>query len=124
MRLGPVIVIAPDLGQALGFYRDRLALGLRAEHPGHLIFDLPPGELHVFAGSAAAAPHRHGRDAATVLTFEVADIEQAMGRLAGRGVVFLHETPAWNAAASLRYAAFEAPGGLVHELVQRVRAAI
>jgi catechol 2,3-dioxygenase-like lactoylglutathione lyase family enzyme len=119
MRLGPAILIVPDIGEALGFYRDRLGLRLRAENPGHLVFELPPGELHVFAGSAPAAPHWHGQDAATVLTFEVADIEQEMRRLMARGVVFLHDIPASNPAAGLRYAAFEAPGGLVHELVQR-----
>lgn len=114
------MVITPDIGEALAFYRDRLGLTLRAEHAGHLIFALPPGELHVFNGIRPATAHSHGEDAAAVLVFEVDDIEAEMRRLSARGVVLLHKAPAWNPTAALRYAAFEAPGGLVHELAQRV----
>lgn len=46
-------------------------------------------------------------------------VEAAMRELTGRGVVFLHDAPAENALAGLRYAAFQAPGGNVHELIER-----
>ena len=120
MRLGPAVVVTPDIDEAMIFYRDKLGLTLGAAHPDHLIFEASPTRLHVFAGAGAEATYRHGEDAATVLTFEVGDIAREMHELSARGVAFLHAAPVINAKAGLRYAAFKAPGGLVHELVELI----
>lgn len=119
MKLGLIMVLTPDLAQAERFYGDVLELDLKASGPGQLIFDLGGAELHVFECEAPAPAHRHAASAATVCVFEVASIEEAMARLRARGVLFLHETPAMNALTGMRYAAFEAPGGNVHELMER-----
>jgi catechol 2,3-dioxygenase-like lactoylglutathione lyase family enzyme len=114
------VVLTPDLDEARRFYRDILGLGLTGERPDQLVFGLDGGELHVFGcDQAAPADHRHGATAATVCAFEVASIEAEMARLRAAGVVFLHETPAQNPLGGLRYAAFKAPGGNVHELIER-----
>ena len=119
MKLGPVLVMTPDLEAALGFYRDVLGLALSARFESQLEFDLGGRALHVFACARAAPAAEHGADGASVISFEVEDIEAAMASLAANGVEFLHPRPAWNAGAGLAYAAFRAPGGIVHELVER-----
>ncbi|HEY3889226.1 MAG TPA: VOC family protein [Caulobacteraceae bacterium] len=120
MKLGMIVVLTPDLDEARRFYRDVLALSLTAETASQLVFDLGGTEFHVFScAEAAPAGHRHGATAATVCAFEVASIEAEMRRMTAAGVVFLHARPAENAFSGIRYAAFQAPGGNVHELVER-----
>lgn len=119
MRLGPLLVMTPDLGVALDFYGRILALPLLSRSETQLIFDIGGGSLHVFECDRAAVPQQHGSDAASVISFEVADLGAAMTRLQARGVAFLHERPARNELAGMTYAAFHAPGGNIHELVQR-----
>lgn len=119
LKAGPLLVMTPDLDAARRFYGDVLGLALRAEFGDQLVFALPPADLHVFRCEAPAPASRHGRDGAGVITFEVASLVQAMAALKARGVRFLHEAPAANADCGWLYAAFEAPGGLVHELVER-----
>lgn len=34
MKLWPAVIITPDIGEALAFYRDTLGLTLKVEHPG------------------------------------------------------------------------------------------
>jgi hypothetical protein len=58
--------------------------------------------------------------AGTACAFEVDSIDESMRRLGERGVTFLHAAPAENALARVRYAAFRAPGGNVHELIERI----
>lgn len=121
MKLGMIVVLTPDLDEARRFYADLLGLGLTRESANQLIFDVGGTEFHVFSCSdPAPAGSRHGATAATACAFEVASIEAEMARLQGLGVVFLHASPAENALSGVRYAAFEAPGGNVHELVERV----
>lgn len=119
MKLGPALVMTPDLEAALAFYRDILGLALRERFESQLVFDLGGRALHVFACARPASEAEHGADAASVISFEVEAIEDAMAALAARGVMFLHAQPVWNAQAGLAYAAFRAPGGVVHELVER-----
>jgi catechol 2,3-dioxygenase-like lactoylglutathione lyase family enzyme len=120
MKLGMIVVMTPDLDEARAFYRDVLALSLTAETANQLVFDLGGSEFHVFSCTdAAPAGYRHGATAATVCAFEVASIEAEMRRMTAAGVVFLHARPGENAFSGIRYAAFQAPGGNVHELVER-----
>ena len=120
MKLGMIVVLTPDLDEARRFYGDLLGLTLARESANQLIFDLAGTEFHVFScADAAPAGYRHGASAATVCAFEVDSIEAEMARLQAAGVVFLHARPAENALSGIRYAAFEAPGGNVHEIVER-----
>ncbi|MGH6958542.1 MAG: VOC family protein [Caulobacteraceae bacterium] len=120
MKLGLVMVLTPDLHEARTFYGDLLELPLKAEGQRELVFDMGGQALHVFRCEAPApASARHGATAATVVVFEVASIEDRMRELRRRGVEFLHETPARNDLGGFLYAAFRAPGGNVHELIER-----
>ncbi|WP_333586843.1 VOC family protein [Phenylobacterium sp.] len=119
MKLGPVIVMTPDLEAAAEFYRDALGLRLAHRTPDQLIFELGGAALHIFRCEHAAGAEGHGRDAASVITFEVQSLSIEMERLRTHGVTFIHEKPARNEAARLNYMAFVAPGGNVHELVER-----
>lgn len=120
MQLGVIVVLTPEFDEARRFYGDVLGLSLKEEAANQLIFDLDGTELHVFSCSEAApAGHRHGATAATVCAFEVASIEAEMRRMRAAGVVFLHAEPAQNALTGARYAAFQAPGGNVHEIIER-----
>ena len=118
MKLGPLLVMTPDIDEALRFYRDVLGLELSEQLSGHLVFDLGAAPLHVFRCERDAPAGEHARDAGSVITFEVIAIERMMSGLTAKGVVFLHASPALNPAAKLRYAAFNAPGGNVHELIE------
>jgi hypothetical protein len=42
-----------------------------------------------------------------------------MAELKAKGVVFIHQRPAVNVLSGARYAAFRAPGGNVHEIMER-----
>ena len=115
-----IVVLTPDLDEARRFYGEVLGLRLAGETANQLIFDLAGTAFHVFScADAAPAGYRHGATAATVCAFEVASIDVEMARLRALGVVFLHARPAENALSGIRYAAFEAPGGNVHEIAER-----
>lgn len=118
MNLGPALVMTPDLAEALSFYRDTLGLKLKDQFDSQLVFELGAGRLHVFRCEAPAPPTRHGVNASSVICFEVQDLPDKIGELRAKGVTFIHDPPARNEDARLSYAAFKAPGGNVHELVQ------
>jgi len=115
------MVLTPDIEEAQRFYGDVLGLELKDQTQSQLIFDLGGSEFQVFRCSDAAAAHKHADSAATVCVFEAPSIDIAMRDLRAKGVVFLHETPAENTHCGLRYAAFLAPGGNVHEIMERLR---
>lgn len=120
MKLGPLLVMTPDLGAAAAFYGDVLKLPLIEHSNDQLIFEIGALTLHVFrCDSPAAAEDRHGHSASSSITFEVASLEAEMQRLRSCGVQFIHERPGENALGGFLYAAFLAPGGNVHELVER-----
>jgi len=119
MKLGPSLVMTPDLGEALTFYREVLGLSLLAQSASQLVFGSGTWALHVFRCEGPAAAQQHGRDASSVISFETESLAETMVALQARGIEFLHASPARNELASLSYAAFRAPGGNVHELVQR-----
>lgn len=121
MKIGPALVMTPDLDAALDFYGDILGLTLSRRSPDQLVFEDDGKTLHIFRSGRSASESRHGDDAASVITFEVESLEDEIARLRARGVTFLHEKPASNEFAGLTYAAFVAPGGNIHELVERTR---
>ena len=122
MKAGPPLVFAPSLAEARTIYGSILGLALIHEDPDQLVFQLEGQTLHVFSAAGRAADAQHGAHAASVITFEVDDLEGALQAIAARGAELLHAAPARNEAAGLRYAAFRGPGGLVHELVERLTA--
>ena len=117
------MVLTPDLAEAERFYAEALALTLTAKAANQLVFDLAGTEFHVFQCAEPAPEHRHAAVAATVCVFEVPSIDAAMAELRAKGVVFIHQRPAENALTGARYAAFRAPGGNVHEIMERRRGA-
>ena len=119
MKLGPSLIMTPDLDEALAFYGEVLGLSLLAQSSTQVVFGSQAWALHVFKCEAPAPAQQHGRDASSVISFETESLAETMVMLQARGVEFLHAEPAHNALASLSYAAFRAPGGNVHELVQR-----
>jgi glyoxylase I family protein len=120
MKPSILMVLTPAFAEAKAFYRDVLGLRMASELSDIAIFALDGGaELHLFECAAPAPNAPHGEAGATVLVFEVEDLDARMAELKGRGVTFIHQTPAANAL--FRYAAFTAPGGVVHELAERIR---
>jgi catechol 2,3-dioxygenase-like lactoylglutathione lyase family enzyme len=119
MKLAALLVFVPDLAEAQDFYARILGLVLIDRSDTSLSFALGPAELHVFRCDGDASRHRHGQDASTAIAFDVASIETEMTRLRAEGVCFLHDQPAINAELRVRYAAFVAPGGNIHELMER-----
>ena len=111
-----LMVLSPDLAAAGRFYGD--VLGFEQLSAGEDMLEFRQGDavLRVFRCAGPAPESRHGEAAASVFVFEVPDIEARMSELRARGVEFLHQTPAANALG--RYAAFRAPGGLVHEIFE------
>lgn len=105
MKLGPALVMTPDLEEALGFYRDALGLKLRDRFADQLVFELGNGRLHVFRCEAPAGPRRRGADASSVLCFEVQDLTEKIRELRDKGVTFLHDRPVRSEDARLSYPA-------------------
>ena len=121
LKFGFTMVLTPDLEEAQRFYSDVLGLELKDQTKRQLVYDLGGAEFHVFQCAHSAPAQEHGDSAATVCVFEVPSIDVAMRELKARGVIFLHEKPAENAHCGFRYAAFQAPGGNVHEIMERRR---
>jgi catechol 2,3-dioxygenase-like lactoylglutathione lyase family enzyme len=70
------------VAEAEAFYRDVLALPLRARSDGALVFDVGGGDLRV-SPVPSTVPSAH-----TVLGFSVPDLDAAMAFLGARGVAF------------------------------------
>lgn len=117
MDLAILVVMTPDIAEARRFYSDVLGFRVLSETPDFLELGGGGVAFHVFRCEAAAPGTRHGAEAASVFAFHVPSIDLAMADLKAKGVEFLHGAPASNAYG--RYAAFKAPGGLVHEIVER-----
>jgi catechol 2,3-dioxygenase-like lactoylglutathione lyase family enzyme len=110
------MVLVPDLDEAQRFYGEVLGFELRSGTDTMLEFDQAGAPFLVFRCEASAPKACHGETAASVFVFQVADIVTSMAELRAKGVAFLHQAPACNGLG--RYAAFHAPGGLVHEIFQ------
>lgn len=113
------MVLTPDLAEAERFYGEALALAPIDKSSNQLVYDLVGTEFRVIRCDKAADARKHAASAATICIFEVDSIDAEMGRMRERGVVFIHETPAQSPDGGFRYAAFHAPGGNVHEIMER-----
>lgn len=116
MRLATLMILTPDIVEARRFYGEVLGFAVVSQTDDFLELAHQGAALHVFKCAEPAPPTEHGATAASVFVFEVGDIDAAMADLRAKGVVFLHDAPAANAFG--RYAAFQAPGGLIHEIFQ------
>jgi methylmalonyl-CoA/ethylmalonyl-CoA epimerase len=92
--LGQVAVRIRDLSRAVAFYRDRLGLPLLFEFPGLAFFQAGGTRLMLSVPEEKEYDHP-----ASILYFNVADIEAVHRTLASRGVAFIdkphviHRTP-------------------------------
>lgn len=111
-----IMLLLPDLAEARRFYEGLLGFAVLEAGPERLILQHEGAAFHIYRCEEPALAADHGRAAASVLVFGVPDVEAAMAEMKRKGVDFLHALPATNASG--RYAAFRAPGGLVHEIFQ------
>jgi catechol 2,3-dioxygenase-like lactoylglutathione lyase family enzyme len=116
MKLATLMVLTPDLDEARRFYVEALGFEVVSQDERLLALAHEGAAFHIFKCDAPSPPGRHGQTAASVLVFGVKDLDAAMADLRGKGVTFIHDVPARNAFG--RYAAFHAPGGIVHELLE------
>jgi methylmalonyl-CoA/ethylmalonyl-CoA epimerase len=86
-RIGQIAVNAHDLPRAVRFYRDTLGMRLLFEVPQMAFFDCDGIRLMLGLPSAPAFDHP-----ASILYYNVDDIQAAHGTLVERGVTF-HEPP-------------------------------
>lgn len=86
-RIGQIAIVVHDLEAAVSFYRD--ALGLK------LLFQVPPKMAFFDCGGVRlmlSLPERPEFDhPASILYFNVSDIDEACRRMKGRGVAFESE---------------------------------
>ena len=85
-RIGQIAVRASDLPRAVRFYRDVLGLGYLFEAPGLAFFQCDG--VHLMLSGAETPEFDH---AASVLYFDVADIQAGYRALVERGVHFRDE---------------------------------
>jgi methylmalonyl-CoA/ethylmalonyl-CoA epimerase len=83
IRIGQIAVNARDLDRATAFYRDRLGLPFLFQVPGMAFFRC--GDLTLMLGLPSEPEFDHP---ASILYFDVADIEAAHRVLVERGVSF------------------------------------
>jgi catechol 2,3-dioxygenase-like lactoylglutathione lyase family enzyme len=111
-----LMLLLPDLLEARRFYSDVLGATVIEGSKDRLRLALQEQVIEVFRCEAPAPLVKHGHAAAAVLVLHTSDIDRKMAAMKAKGVEFLHEAPATNELG--RYAAFSAPGGLVHEIFQ------
>ena len=81
--IGQIAVRATDLPRATAFYREALDLPFLFDAPGLAFFQC--GGVRLMLSGSETSEFDH---AASVLYFDVADIDSAYATLAGRGVKF------------------------------------
>jgi predicted enzyme related to lactoylglutathione lyase len=81
--IGQIAVTVADVGQALGFYRDKLGLEFLFS-PGENLAFVAAGEVRLMVTTPQGAGEV-GRN--SILYFRVADIERAHAAIVGRGAV-------------------------------------
>jgi len=84
--IGQIAVRVRELSRAVSYYRDVLGLGYLFEAPGLAFFQC--GGIHLMLSGAESPEFDH---AASVLYFDVAEIQEAYRTLLQRGVHFRDE---------------------------------
>lgn len=83
--IGQIALTVRDLDAAVTFYRDALGIAFLYRFPGLAFFDCAGVRLML------SEPEGEFEQAASVLYFRVADIQEAVAELRGRGVRFMDE---------------------------------
>jgi predicted enzyme related to lactoylglutathione lyase len=82
-QIGQISIVVQDIARATAFYRDALGLPFLFEAPGLAFFQCGPVRLMLGGAEDPEFDHK-----ASVLYFDVADIDAAHQALAARGVKF------------------------------------
>ena len=82
-QIGQIAIVAHDIPRATAFYRDALGLPFLFEAPGLAFFQCGGVRLMLSGAEAPEFDHR-----ASLLYFDVQDIEAAHRTLSARGVTF------------------------------------
>jgi predicted enzyme related to lactoylglutathione lyase len=85
-RIGQIAVNARDLARATSFYRDVLGMRFLFEVPTMAFFDA--GGIRLMLGTASSPEYDH---AASILYYDVKDIQSMADTLRSRGVTFKAE---------------------------------
>ena len=83
-RIGQIAVTVKDLEKAVEFYRDKLGMKLMFEAQGMAFFDCGPVRLMLGRAEKPELDHP-----ASIIYYQVQDIQKAHQALAARGVRFL-----------------------------------
>jgi catechol 2,3-dioxygenase-like lactoylglutathione lyase family enzyme len=116
LSFGRILIFAPDLNVARGFYVDVLGLNLLDGDDRALTFKAPTFLLTVFPCIDDSPPQNDSERPCASVAFTVPSLEAAISELTAKGVKFLHSAP--NTGSIGRYAAFTDPFGTVFELVE------
>ena len=85
-RIGQIAVTATDLERAVSFYRDRLGMRFLFEVPKMAFFDC--GGIRLMLGVPEREEFAHP---ASIIYYDVADLDAAYSTLQDRGVAFENE---------------------------------
>ena len=115
-KIGQIMIVANDLREMTAFYRDKLGMKLLFEVPNMTFFDCAGIRLMLASASSETVK------AASVIYFEVPDINQAYDAFSARGVSFARkpELEARLEKSDLWLAFFRDPEGNVMALMSEV----
>ncbi|WP_371378215.1 VOC family protein [Thalassotalea aquiviva] len=110
------LLVVDDLLTSKEFYIKALGANLEEEHDDGIKLKVAEHVLLMFQGSMTAVDYEHGYHACSTLVFTVDNLDEKIDELKSYGVEFIHSSPNQNRWG--RYAAFKAPCGIVHELME------
>lgn len=116
LSLHNVLVFAPDLVAARGFYADVLGLELERTTETSVLLRGANFRLAIFACARSTDASGYSKQAGSAIALAVPSLDDAITTLRAKGVRILHTTP--NEGPLGRYVAFADPFGTVHELVE------
>jgi len=116
MESPSTLLVVRNLSISREFYINILGLDLLEEYEDSLKFQSGTHNVFMFQGTMRATNYEHGYNANSALVFTVSDLDGKIKELKSKGVLFVHDTPNINRWG--RYAAFEDPSGIVHELME------
>ena len=105
-HIGYVLLGISEMGRAVAFYRDRLGLAVKADHPGFIFLETGPVTLCLSQPLAQV----HGvLPGAVEVVFPVEHVRAAHEALKAKGVEFTHEPH--NVTGPMWAANFDDPDG-------------